>query len=32
MEEKINIAEIVKDEKGNAKKRIRNISMDVKMF
>lgn len=24
--------EIVKDEKGNAKKRIRNISMDVKMF
>lgn len=24
--------EIVKDEKGNAKKRIRNISMDVKMY
>lgn len=24
--------EIVKNEKGNAKKRIRNISMDVKMF
>lgn len=24
--------EIVKDEKGNAKKRIRNIRMDVKMY